>query len=139
MKKIIILTIFLFSIKSFCQITYPQKLKFYLRDESASYIDQNGKKQYQEISKLAGLFEISLSKAAEVKNSPIVEIYGDPNEKGYYANIATLDNIKLGEKLYEGNLFYSTALKTGVNIYLAFDKSNLIIMSKNKVVRYYLK
>lgn len=137
MKNFILLVIFLIATKSFCQIDYPQKLTFYKKDVSAPYINQYGKTSYQNISYGSGVYEFSFSRATEVKNSPILDIYGDTDEKGYYAFISTLDNFKMGEKVYEGNIFYSTSLETGVNIYLAFDKSSLIIVTKKKVIRYY--
>lgn len=137
MKKILIIAFFLISLKSISQISYPQNFTFHTRDESASYIDQNGNKKYENISNTKGNYEIHITKATEVKNSPIIEIYGDNNQKGYYVFVSSLDNIKMNGKLFEGNHFFSTELNAGVNIYLSFDKSSIIISTKNKVIRYY--
>ncbi len=137
MKNYFYLAFFLVSIQSFCQISYPQNLTFHTRDESASYIDQSGNKKYEEISNKKGNYQVEIIKAAEVKNSPIIEIYGDSNQKGYYVFVSTLNNIKMNGKLYEGSHFFSTGLNTGVNIYLSFDKSSLIIEFKNKIIWYY--
>ncbi|WP_374552504.1 hypothetical protein [Flavobacterium sp.] len=137
MKNYFFFTLFLISIQSYCQISYPQNFTFHNRDESVSYIDQNGNKKYERISLKKGNYEIDISKAAEVRFSPIIQIYGDDNQKGYYAFVSTLDNIKMNGKLYEGNHFLSTELETGINIYLSFDKSSLILVFKNKVIWYY--
>ncbi len=137
MKKCLIIAFFLISLKSICQISYPQNLTFHTRDESASYIDQNGNKKYERISITKGNYEIEITKAIKVKDSPIIEIYGDNYQKGYYVFVSTLDNLKMNGKLYEGNYFFSTELNAGVNIHLSFDKSSMIISTKNKVIWYY--
>ncbi len=137
MKNYFLYAFILFSLHSISQISYPQNITFHTRDESASYQDQNGKIKYEQVSNQKGSYEIQITKAAEVRNSPIIQIYGDNNEKGYYAFSSTFENVKMGEKLFEANLFFSTATNTGVKIYFAYDKSSLIIMSKNKVIRYY--
>ncbi|SHH07546.1 hypothetical protein SAMN05444372_11430 [Flavobacterium micromati] len=137
MKIYFFLAFFLISIQCFCQISYPQNLTFHTRDESASYIDQSGNKKYEEISNKKGNYQVEIIKATEVKNSPIIEIYGDSNQKGYYVFVSTLNNIKMNGKLYEGSHFFSTGFNTGVNIYLSFDKSSLIIEFKNKIIWYY--
>lgn len=137
MKNYYFFALLLISIQSMCQISYPQNISFHTRDESATYVDQNGNKKREEISNKKGNYEVQITKAAEVKNSPIIEIYGDNNQKGFYVFVSALNNIKMNGKLYEGSHFYSTEFDTGVNIYLSFDKSNLIIELKNKVIWYY--
>ena len=137
MKNYFFLAFFLVSIQSFCQISYPQNLTFNTRDESASYVGQNGKKQYEQIANTKGNYKIEIKKAAEIQYSPIIEIYGDNKQKGCFVFSTSINNIKLGSKLYEGGHFFSTEFNTGVNIYLAIDKSEIIIEFKNKVIRYY--
>lgn len=132
MQKIIILILFLITISS-----YSQEYKFNRKLISVKYNDSKGNKKQNTISKTDSLYRITFEKAAEQKNSPIIQIYNDNEEKGYYAFVKKYDNTEIAGHLYECSLFFSTEKDDGVTIYFAFDKSHFIMIYQNKIYEYF--
>ncbi len=135
--KFFTILIILISNIGYSQFDYPQELSFNKKLVSATYKDQNGNQKQSKISTLDGNFKFSIIKAAEQKNSPIIQIFGDNEQKGYYVFVEKLDNVKIGGFLYECNHFFSTNLNTGFNVYLAFDKSHIIFRKGDKIIEYF--
>lgn len=136
MKNLFLLIVFLFSAVSYSQMAYPQTLIFKTKVVSMSYIDKNGKEQYQNGASTRGEFKFVFGKASTMEASPILDIYGDSAQKGYFAFVKRYDNRQVGNKIYEHNLFFSTELNKGVHIYLTFDKSAIIIVYDGKMIEY---
>lgn len=137
MKKLFFLIFFLlFNVISYSQIAYPQTLTFKKKIVSVTYIDNNGLEQYQSGTPIIGEYKFDFGKATTVKASPILDIYGDVNQKGYFAFVERYNNKQIGSKIYEHNLFFSTEIEKGLYIYLAFDKSSIILVYDDKIIEY---
>ena len=132
MKKIISLILVLVSIN-----LHSQEYSFNRKLVSVKYVDSKGNKKQSMISKTDNSYKINFEKAAEARNSPIISIYNDNDEKGYYAFSKKFDNTEIGGYLYECNLFFSTERNDGVTIYFAFDKSHFIIVYQDKIIEYF--
>ena len=132
MKNIFVLFLILISIS-----VYSQEYNFNRKLVSVKYNDSNGNKKQNTISKKDNSYRIVFEKAAEQKNSPIIQIYNDNEEKGYYAFVKKYENTEIGGHLYECNLFFSTERKDGVTIYFAFDKSHFIVIYQDKISEYF--
>ena len=79
--KFFTILIILISNIGYSQFDYPQELSFNKKLVSAIYKDQNGNQKQSKISTLDGNFKFSIIKAAEQKNSPIIQIFGDNEQK----------------------------------------------------------
>jgi hypothetical protein len=104
MKNIIVHFLILMSIG-----VYSEEYYFNRKLVSVKYSDSNGNKKQNTISKIDNSYRIVFEKAAEQKNSPIIQIYNDNEEKGYYAFVQKYENPEIGggtEYLYECNLFF---------------------------------
>lgn len=132
MKKVISLILVLISMN-----LYSQEYSFNRKLVSVKYVDSKGNKKQSTISKTDNSYKISFEKATDPRNSPIISIYNDNDESGYYAFSKKFDNTEIGGYLYECNLFYSTERSDGVTIYFAFDKSHFIIVYQDKIVEYF--
>lgn len=137
MKRIFFSILFLLiSIISYSQITYPQTLLFSKKHTYISYIDNNGQKQNKKMSTTEGNFKLVFGRATKTEWSPLLEIYGDSDQEGYFAFSKRYDNRQMGDKIYENNLFFSTQTNKGVVVLLAFDKSEIVLLYDDKVIQY---
>lgn len=132
MKKVTLLFLILISFA-----TYSQEYTFNRKLVSVKYTDSKGNKKQSTLSKTDGSYRITFEKATEQKYSPIIQIYNDNDEKGYYAFSKKYDNTEIGGHLYECNLFFSTERNDGVTVYFAFDKSHFIIVYQDKISEYF--
>lgn len=132
MKKVTLLFLILISFA-----TYSQEYTFNRKLVSVKYTDSKGNKKQSTLSKTDGNYRITFEKATEQKYSPIIQIYNDNDEKGYYAFSKKYDNTEIGGHLYECNLFFSTERNDGVTVYFAFDKSHFIIVYQDKISEYF--
>ena len=98
--KFLTILIILISNFGYSQFDYPQELSFNKKLVSATYKDLNGNQKQSKISTLDGNFKFSIIKASEIKNSPIIQIFGDNEQKGYYVFVEKLDNAKIGGFFY---------------------------------------
>ena len=101
-----------------------------------SYIDNNGQKQNKKMSTTEGNFKLVFGRATKTEWSPLLEIYGDSDQEGYFAFSKRYDNRQMGDKIYENNLFFSTQTNKGVVVLLAFDKSEIVLLYDDKVIQY---
>ena len=132
MKKIISLLLVLISFTA-----YSQEYNFNRKLLSVKYTDSQGNKKQKTLSKSDNNYKITFEKAAEQKNSPIIQIYNDSEERGYYVFVKKFDNREIGGNLYECSTFFSTERNDGLTIYFAFDKSHFIIMYDDKIQEYF--
>jgi hypothetical protein len=91
MKNIIVHFLILMSIG-----VYSEEYYFNRKLVSVKYSDSNGNKKQNTISKIDNSYRIVFEKAAEQKNSPIIQIYNDNEEKGYYAFVQKYENPEIG-------------------------------------------
>lgn len=115
---------------------YSQEYNFNKKLTSKLYTASNGRKQSTVISNTNGNYKIRFSPSSQPQHSPIIDIYGDNEEIGYYAFLQNIGNQEFKGKLYECKIFYSTQREDGTSIYIAFDKSRIVICYQDTIIEY---
>ncbi|MPS65330.1 hypothetical protein [Chryseobacterium sp.] len=119
---------------TFC---FSQNYYFSNRQESIKYSDSYGKTQYKVISNDTSTYKFYFELSADGKGTQLFTVYKNGEEMYWAAELKKSGYKEVSGKIYKQSLYYNTASKENIYVFISQDYKRIIIMSNDGIAEYY--